>query len=168
MKSNLVFDFSINKENRTILVEREFDADLPTVWKAWTTASILDKWWAPKPWKGETKSMDFTEGGYWLYAMVGPDGERHWGRVDYISIKPESAFTIRDSSSDENGIIDPGGAPQSSWEGRFSTKDGITHVHITLRFENDADLEKMVEMGFREGFTESLKNLDELLPSLKK
>lgn len=166
MKNKLLFDFSINKENRTALVEREFAADLPTVWKAWTRAEILDRWWAPKPWKAETKSMDFSEGGHWLYAMVGPEGERHWGRADYLSIQPEKSFNLKDSFCDENGTIDTE-APQSNWESRFTTRDDLTHVHITLRFKNTDDLEKLVETGFKEGFTASMDNLDALLSNLK-
>lgn len=60
--------------NKKLIVVREFDAPLAEVWKAWTDSSILDQWWAPKPWKAKTKTMDFREGGTWLYSMVGPDG----------------------------------------------------------------------------------------------
>lgn len=34
MKSDLFFDFSINKENNTIVIKREFDANLEQVWQA--------------------------------------------------------------------------------------------------------------------------------------
>lgn len=69
--------FSIDKKNRKISVEREYNAPVDRVWSAWTERP--DKWWAPKPWKARTKGMDFREGGYWLYAMQGPEGEEHCG-----------------------------------------------------------------------------------------
>ena len=69
MSFNLAFDFSVNKENNTINVKRVFAAALPLVWDAYTNSEILDQWWAPKPWKARTKTMDFREGGHWLYAM---------------------------------------------------------------------------------------------------
>ena len=75
--------------NRKLHVTREFTAPLPKVWKAWTESELLDKWWAPRPWKAETKVMDFRDGGHWLYAMAGPNGERHWCKVDFITIEPE-------------------------------------------------------------------------------
>ena len=90
MKSNLLFDFYVNKENKTIHIKREFNADLELVWKAWTTAELLDRWWGPKPWKVETKTMDFREGGFWLYAMVSPEGEKHWSKANYISINKKN------------------------------------------------------------------------------
>ena len=68
--------------NKKIIVTREFDAPIEDVWKAWTERNILDEWWAPKPWKARTKSMEFKPGGRWLYAMVGPNGEEHWVVLD--------------------------------------------------------------------------------------
>lgn len=166
MKTNLLFDFTVNKENKTIHVTREFDAKLQLVWQAWTTAEILDQWWAPKPWKAETKSIDFSEGGYWLYAMVSPEGEKHWSIVNYISIENEKSFTEKDGFCDENGKMNPD-FPQNLWKNQFSPKEEQTLVSITLTFNTLEDLEKIIEMGFKEGFTMGLNQLDELLTTLK-
>jgi len=64
MKSNLFVNFSVDKENKVINVERAFAAPISKVWSAWTEREILDQWWAPKPWKAKTKSLDFSVGGY--------------------------------------------------------------------------------------------------------
>lgn len=48
MKSNLLFDFYVNRVNKTIPVKSEFDANLELICQAWTTPKLLDKWWAPK------------------------------------------------------------------------------------------------------------------------
>src|SRR5689334_10537533 len=90
MNTSLAFDFSVNKENKTIKVTREFAAELPVVWNAYTNSDSLDQWWAPKPWKAKTKSMDFREGGSWIYAMVGPEGEEHWALAKYTCIQSET------------------------------------------------------------------------------
>jgi uncharacterized protein YndB with AHSA1/START domain len=164
--SNLLFDFSVNKENNTIHVIREFNAGLDLVWKAWTTAELLDQWWGPKPWKAETKTMDFREGGYWLYAMVSPEGERHWSKVNYISIVKEKSFAAKDGFCDENGTMDPA-FPQNLWENTFNTKGtNVAVVDMLLTFDTLSDLEKTIEMNFKEGFTMGLQQLDELLSTL--
>jgi uncharacterized protein YndB with AHSA1/START domain len=80
MNMNLSFNFVVDKERQTITVTREFAAPLALVWQAYTKADILDQWWAPKPWKTRTKRMDFSEGGEWLYAMVGTRRRRTLGR----------------------------------------------------------------------------------------
>ncbi len=167
MKTNLLFDFSVNKENRTIHVSRGFNAALGLVWQAWTTAELLDQWWGPKPWRAETKSMDFSVGGHWLYAMVGPAGERHWSKVNYLAITEEASFTAMDGFCDEHGTMNPQ-FPQNKWENHFSENEGGVRVDILLSFDTREDLEKIIEMGFQEGFTMGLQQLDDLLVTLEK
>lgn len=44
----------------------------------------------------------------------------------------------------------------------------ITKVSISIYLESLEELEKAIEMGFREGFTVTLNELTNLLPTLKK
>lgn len=166
MKTNLLFDFKVNKENKTIAIQREFDADSSLVWSAWTTAELLDQWWGPKPWRAETKKLDFREGGHWLYAMVGPEGEKHWSKAEYIKIADEKSFTAKDGFCDEDGVINTN-FPQNLWDNQFSQQQGKTLVSVLLTFDTLDDLEKIIEMGFQEGFTMGLNQLDELLEHTK-
>ena len=164
MKSSLLMDFSVDKENKKIKVKREFAAPLSKVWAAWTEKEILDQWWAPKPWKSETKTMDFKEGGSRVYAMVGPEGEKHWAKADFKSIKPLKSFSGLDAFCDENGKTDTT-LPSSLWEVEFSEASNSTMVSIEIKYDRLEDLEKYIEMGFKEGFTAALENLDEILQS---
>src|SRR6476620_7577409 len=104
MTQDLLFDFTVDKENSTIHITREFAADLDLVWDAWTKSEILDQWMAPHPYHIETKEMDFREGGRWLYAMVTPENVKlGWSLAQFLKIVPKSSFTTRNSFSDENG-----------------------------------------------------------------
>jgi len=162
MKSSLLMDFSVEKENSTIKVKREFAAPLEKVWAAWTESELLDQWWAPKPWKARTKSMNFSVGGFWLYAMVGPDGTEHWSRADYKAISTLKSFKGEDYFCDEAGNLNPQ-FPKSIWSVSFSISGDSTFVDIEIKYEKLADLEAIIAMGFKEGFTMALENLDELL-----
>ncbi|NEU07753.1 SRPBCC domain-containing protein [Flavihumibacter sp. R14] len=148
--------------NKKILVVREFDAPLEKVWRAWTDSELLDQWWAPKPWKANTKSMDFREGGRWLYYMAGPDGERHYCRFDYETIDGPRSYTGADAFCDEEGN-DIGELPNMHWNTKFSETATGTKVEVEISFSSKEDLEKIIEMGFKEGFTAAHGNLDELL-----
>lgn len=174
MNQNLLFDFSIDKESKTIRIKREFEADLELVWKAWTTAELLDRWWAPAPLRNQTKHMDFREGGYWLYTMLNEDGERItlndeeiWAKWSYISIIFKKSFTAKDGFCDENGTMNPAYA-QNLWETRFTEANHRVLVTVTSTFEKLEDLEQTIEMGFKEGFTMGLDQLDELLKLMSK
>ena len=167
LKTARIFDFFVDKVNNTIYVRRDFNATLQRVWQAWTTAELLDQWWGPKPWRAETKTMDFREDGHWLYAMVGPDGEKHWGRADYISINKEESFSAKDSFCDENGTVNSE-LPQNLWEILFRETDGKVLINLTFTFDSLEDLETNIQMGFREGFTIGLNQLNELLLTMEK
>lgn len=164
MKTDLLMNFTIDRENKKIDVKREFAAPLSKVWAAWTESRLLDQWWAPEPWKTTTKTMDFKEGGFWLYVMEGPDGAKQWSRADYKEITPLKSFSGWDAFCDENGTVDTT-LPVSFWTVEFSENSNLILVSIETKFDLVSDLEKMLEMGFKEGFTSALENLDELLDS---
>ena len=148
--------------NKTVHIIREFAAPVESVWRTWTESRLLDQWWAPKPWRAETKSMDFKKGGYWLYCMVGPQGERHWARVDFTSIDPGKSFEAVDYFCDQDGIRNPD-MPSMKWKNVFNSKGKTTTVEVTIQFETETDMQKIIEMGFEAGFTAALTNLDAIL-----
>ena len=162
MSNNLLFDFVINKKDKTITVKREFAAEVPLVWAAWTQPELLDQWWAPRPYRAVTKTMDFREGGYWHYYMVGPDKVIHWCRADYQKIAPMKYFSVLNAFCDEAGIDNPE-LPHSSWTNTFSGEGHSTFVEILINYEELTDLEKIIEMGFREGLTAAMVNLDQYI-----
>lgn len=163
MKKAILFDFLVDRENQKITVKRSFDAPVDLVWAAWTDPEILDLWWAPKPWRAETKSLDFREGGRWHYAMIGPNGDRQWCFFDYKKIVPQQSFSGQDAFCDENAVADDS-KPIVKWLNQFSEAEGdSTLVDIELGFESLEGLESIIQMGFKEGFTMGLENLDEYI-----
>lgn len=166
MNPNLKFDFIVNKENNTVNVKREFAAKLEIVWEAWTNPEILDQWWAPKPYQTRTKSMDFREGGMWLYEMFNADNEKHpdchWCKNDYEKIVLHKMFSGLDAFCDENGIVNQQ-MPRTRWSNQFNENGEKTLVSITAQYDSLADLEKIIEMGFKEGFTMAMENLDQYI-----
>lgn len=167
MKTALLFNFIVNKENNTVNVQREFAADLQLTWDAWTKPELLDLWWAPKPYQTKTKSMDFKEGGTWLYCMVGPQNEVHWCKNDYEKIDPLNTYSGLDAFCDEEGTTNTE-MPRTRWTNTFTENENITTVNIVAQYESLADLEKVISLGFQEGFTMALGNLDEVLATAKK
>ena len=163
MNNNLLFDFTVDKITKTVFINREFAAELSLVWDAFTKPEILDQWVAPKPWLSKTKYMNFKVGGRRFYAMVSPEGQERWSIQEYTSITPKSNFKMYNAfaDKDENPEL-----PGSEWEYNFSEQNGKTKVSITIYNESLARLEKMIEMGFKEGYAMSMKNLEELLTTL--
>ena len=162
MSIDLTADFTVNRENNTITVKRQFNADVSMVWDAFTKSEILDQWWAPKPWKTKTKSMDFREGGKWIYAMASPEGEEHWCEINYKTITPQENYTAQDAFTDAEGNISKQ-MPTSNWSTSFSSIDNGTQVVINISYGSLANLEAFVNMGFKEGLTMAMTNLDQYI-----
>lgn len=167
MKNSLFFDFNVNKENNTLTIKREFNADRQLVWDCYTKSEFLDQWFAPRPLTTKTKSMNFSEGGHWIYAMVEPEGTEYWGRTDYLKIQPIDFYTSLDGFCDSEGNLNPD-LPRANWQVTFSDVGQNAMVETIVTYKSLADLETVIKMGMKDGLISTLERLDDLLPILKK
>ncbi len=165
MKNSLLFDFTINKEKNIIEIKKEFAAGLELVWDAWTKAELLDKWWAPLPYRNETIYMNFSPGGYWHYVMISPKGEKHYCKAYYQSISTRKAFSYKDAFCNEQGE-DIQEMPGMNWTNTFTSHEATTIVEVLLQFESVEALENIIKLGFKEGFTMAIGNLEDLLETI--
>ena len=164
--NNLLFDFTVDKSTKTVFVIREFEADQSLVWDAFTKKEILDQWWAPKPFESRTIVLDFKVGGRRFYAMVSAEGqELNYSIQTYTAISPKTNFKFESVFADKDENPFP---PGSNWDLNFSEENGITKVSISIYNESLERMEKMIEMGFKEGFTATLNELGNLLQTLNK
>jgi uncharacterized protein YndB with AHSA1/START domain len=165
MTNNFVFetDFVAKK----IHVAREFNAPIDKVWRAWTEPALLEKWIVLKHWSTVTETMDFTVGGVWLYAMVSPEGQRHWVYAKFTAIENGSFISSTGMFCDGEGnpILD---GPKSYRDTKFQSIDGDrTRVNMVITFEEESTIKMFVDGGFKEGISMTLDLLDELLASEK-
>lgn len=158
---SIIDEFIVDKEKASITIRREFDASKENVWKAWTSAEILDKWWGPAPWTSKTKHMSFEVGGTRLYAMCGPNGEEHWNLTTYHRIIQYELIVGEDSFCDEDANLNPN-LPAANFEQHFEESGTMTLVTINTQYADLSQLEATISMGFQEGMTAILKQLDEL------
>lgn len=167
MKNNLQFDFLVDKEKNTITIRREFVANRQLIWDVYTKRELLDQWFAPKPMTTKTKSMSFTEGGFWHYAMIEPSGQEYWGRMDYLKIKPIENYTALDGFCDENGTLNDQ-LPRATWNVAFTEFGDNAIVETIVNFKSLDELETVIQMGMKDGLMSTMEKLDELLLTLKK
>ena len=160
--NDLLFDFTVDKPAKTIFITREFDAELSLVWDAFTQAEIIDQWIAPSPFTAKTKYQDFKVGGKRFYAMISPEGQERWALQEYRSITPKTNFKMYNAFADKDENPEPTG---SDWDNNFSEENGITKVNITVYNESFERMESLME-GFKQGFTMSMSNLENLLATL--
>lgn len=152
--------FSVNESRLT--TTRQFDAPLETVWEAWTTAELLDQWWAPAPFVAKTRHFDFSVGGYRFYSMSSPDGQTFYGRMEYESISDQKSFSGTDAFAFEDGSISEE-APMANFLYRFKALDGGTEVVTITKYASEEQLQMVLAMGLEQGLNQAYQNLDQLL-----
>lgn len=160
MKSEIIFNQ--DGDSASVYVMKIYNADVSKVWDYFTKSELLDLWWAPKPWKCETRSQEFKNGGTWLYSMVGPYGERHYAQVEYGEITQHRSFDGTDSFCDENGNANPD-FPEAKWLFGFTGVEEGTKVTINIHFASEQAMNQILEMGFEQGFKAGLDQLEEIL-----
>lgn len=165
MKTNLQFNFIVDKENNRLTLRREFLANKQLVWDCYTKSELLDQWFAPKPMTTKTKSMEFKEGGHWHYAMVDPNGTEYWGYTEYQTIQPIDFYTSLDAFSNERGEINKD-YPRAKWRVTFTNKAEKTLIESVVQYNSLQDLEAVIQMGMEQGMTRTLEKLDELLAKI--
>lgn len=166
MALDLRFEFLTDNDRNTITVIREFNGSRQLVWDCHTKSELLDRWFAPKPLTTKTKHMDFRAGGYWHYAMITPDNQQFWNRLNYKTISPIDGYTAKDGFCDETGAINPA-MPGSDWDVAFADVSARTLVTSVVQYASPEALQAVIDMGMKDGIASTLERLDELLPVLQ-
>jgi uncharacterized protein YndB with AHSA1/START domain len=94
-----------------LVTTRVFDASVEQVWKAWTDAEQVMRWWGPEHFTCPSAEMDFREGGTSLVCMRAPadfGGQDMYSTWAYTKIVPLDRIEFIHNLSDKNGVkVDP-------------------------------------------------------------
>src|SRR5688500_6087761 len=90
-----------------LVVTRVFDAPREMVWKAWTDAEQMKRWWGPKGFTAPTCTMDLRVGGKYLHCMRSPEGQDFWSTGVYREVTAPERLVMTDSFADEKGNVVP-------------------------------------------------------------
>lgn len=156
-------------ENKTLTMERVFDAPRGRVWRAWTTPEVLEQWWGPRGWETTVKEFDFRPGGAWLYGMKCVDknqgdfyGQESWGKGIFEDINEPDPFAYQDNFADADGTINDE-MPKMTITNKFVDMGNETKLVSRVVFESLEGYEATLKMGVVEGFSQQLDRLDETL-----
>ncbi|MBT9547838.1 MAG: SRPBCC family protein [Candidatus Sericytochromatia bacterium] len=150
-------NFELNPELDLVL-ERVVDVSPELIWKAWTEAEHLKKWFVPAPWTISECELDLRLGGMCRTVMRSPEGQEFPNLGCYLEIVPNQKLVFTDA-------LLPGFRPS---EKPFFTamvllekvETGTKYTAIAIH--RDAEGRKQhEEMGFAEGWGKCLDQLVE-------
>lgn len=86
---------------RTLVIERMFDAPAKLVFNAWTRPEHLVHWFGPSGFTLPTCEQDFRIGGKYKFCMHAPGGTDHWVWGEYREISEYDRLVFTWTRSDD-------------------------------------------------------------------
>lgn len=96
-----------------LVIARNFAAPRALVFKAWSSAEHMKRWFCPECYTVPEAEIDFRPGGVCAICMRSPEGQDFWSRGEYIEIAPPDRLVF-------SGTVAVGGSP------KFSTRTTVT------------------------------------------
>ncbi len=127
-----------------LVITRELKAPRELVFKVWSDAKHLAKWWGPKGFEMGVTILDFRPGGTFHYSMKAPEGFVMWGRFDYREIVVPEKIVFTNSFSDEDGNI-----TRAPFSATFPLK-----VLNTVTFTDEGNKTTLTIKGYPENATD--------------
>lgn len=157
-----------------LVLERTIDAPVELVWKAYTNAEHLKRWFAPRPFEITECDLDLEPGGIFRIRMVGPDGfdtgHGNAGCVLEVVEGKKLAWTsalgpgYRPAEMGERGCES---FPMTAIVSFEDAGDGRTAYKAVALHKSAEDREKHEQMGFHEGWGTVAGQLEEFAKSLQ-
>ena len=141
--------------NRTLTIEKTFNAPLKLVWEAWSLSEHIGQWWGPKGMETKVIEHEFKVGGRWKYVMQMPNGgefitEGIYSQiVEYEKIVSSADFKPMTEGVEIQALFEADGD---------KTKFTFNVVHPT-----EAYCKQQEQMGFYNGWSSTFERLDEFV-----
>jgi uncharacterized protein YndB with AHSA1/START domain len=156
------------------VISRVFDAPRALVFKMWTDAKHMARWWGPRGFPASDCKMDVRPGGAYRIVMNAPDGAKYPLKGFYREISPPAklVFTMdcsehpaawHDMVKPNRTKDEPNPAGEMLTTVTFEENSGKTTMTIRMRMASPEIRASMVKMGMNDGWSQSLDKLAELL-----
>ncbi len=145
-------------ENRTLTLNRTFNAPIKLVWDAWTQPGHIAQWWGPKGMETTIVKHDFKVGGEWEYAMIMPNGNAFIGDGIYIDIvELEKIRSTANFKPMTEGV---------EIQALFEQVGDRTNFTFNVIHPTEEYCKQQEAMGFKNGWGSTFDRLEELINTL--
>ncbi len=141
--------------NRTLTIEKTFNAPLKLVWEAWSRSEHIGQWWGPKGMETKVIEHEFKVGGHWKYVMQMPNGGDFITEGIYSEIIEHEKIV---SSADFKPMTEGVELHVHFEDSGLQTKFTFKVVHETAAY-----CKQQEQMGFYNGWGSTFERLDEFV-----
>jgi uncharacterized protein YndB with AHSA1/START domain len=156
---NRIGDAKLKVQPAPLRVSRTFSAPPETVFKAWSSADHIKRWFCPDGYSVPEAKVEMRAGGAFEVCMRSPEGVDHWTRGAFTEVVAPERLKI------DHHVIDPcGGGPLFSavTEVNFSAAPAggtLMEVKQTYTVADASQAERMIK-GAPEGWRQTLAKLE--------
>jgi uncharacterized protein YndB with AHSA1/START domain len=140
---------------RTIRVERVFDAPRSRVWRAMTDPELVKQWWG-RGHELDVEALELEPGGRWRFVEHAPDGTQGFeGHFREVVPEERLTFTLRWD-----------GMPAYPFVEHLTLEDleeGRTKLVSEILFFTSEERDAVLASGMEQGMNQSYGELDRLL-----
>jgi uncharacterized protein YndB with AHSA1/START domain len=142
-----------------IVMTRDFAAPRELVFRAFTDASLIPKWWGVGNHTTTVDKMDVKPGGAWRFVCRDPEGNEYAFSGVYLEVVPPEKLV-------NTFEFEPMPGHAMTETATFHEQDGKTRVTTRSVYLSKEDRDGMIASGMERGAAESYNRLDELLQTL--
>lgn len=152
-----------NLSARTLTLSRHIAAPPEKVYRAWTDAEALKRWFAPLPWTTPHAELDVRPGGSNLVVMRGPDGPDMPNHGVYLEVVPNRRLVVTDAYV---RAWEPSQKPFMTLVLTFEPEDEGTRYVATVHHWSEEDRATHERMGFHQGWAMATDQLEQVVATL--
>ena len=154
--------FTLKREDRTVVIERIFDAPRDLLWKTITDPHLISRWWGPEKYPTVVEKMDVQVGGTWRFISKDADGNEFAFNGVYKEVDPPQRLI-------QTFNYEPIGPGHESTETAVleEIEEGKTRMTITSVYNSIEDFDGIVASGMETGARETWERLAQLVNSRK-
>lgn len=145
------------RNDRDIVLSREFNAPRTLVFDAWTKPKLLMRWYGARGWNLTGCYVDLRVGGRYRFVSKGPDGSVMAQSGVYQAIQVPDRLVHTEMFDDQSY---PG---ETLIAHVFVERIGRTTVTSTLRYSSPQARDRVLRYPMARGVNESFDRLDKLL-----
>jgi uncharacterized protein YndB with AHSA1/START domain len=150
-------------DDRELVLARLIDASPEKVFRCWTDAELLKRWFAPRPWTTPRARLDLRTGGASEIVMASPEGEVFANPGVFLEVVPNQKIVITDAYT---AAWEPSAKPFMTVVLAFEDQGGKTRYIARCRHWSADDRQSHEEMGFHQGWGQCADQLEEVARSL--
>jgi uncharacterized protein YndB with AHSA1/START domain len=161
-----VTSVTTDPEALTITLTGDFPVPVERLWAAFADPRQLERFWGPPGYPTTFARHEVRPGGISHYWMTSPDGDRFYGRWDFVAVDEPHRMVVNDSFADADGNIDPA-VPTGRMTLTFESTSSGSRVTALSASPTAEALEQVLTMSQVEGMTQAMAQLDVVLADLR-